>query len=73
MPIDYNWSYGIDGDDNSYSLLARYTDLMVVGCSSVEYIDVLQKFKEIAESSLEIVAIAEAKGNSPFHEDAKGV
>jgi len=59
MPIDYNWSYGVEGEQNSYLQLIRYADLMVVGCTAEEYIDVLQKFKEIAEASNEVVRIAE--------------
>ncbi len=58
VPFDANWSYGVEGDKHSYAQLIRYSDLMVVGCPSREYIDVLHKFKETAEASKEVVEIA---------------
>ncbi len=58
VPFDANWSYCIEGDKHSYTQLHRYSDMMVVGCASKEYIEVLHKFSKIVEASKEVVEIA---------------
>lgn len=63
MLYEHNWSSGVEESQFNYYQLCRYVDMMIVGNPSGEYIDVLQKFKEICLESNEVVGIVE-KTNS---------